>query len=164
MMEVLGSLDAPVLDRMMLADQLLYLPDDQLAKVDRVSMAVSLEVRVPMVDHRLVEFSWRLPSDMKIQGGVGKHLLRKVLYRHVPRELVERPKMGLSVPIVEWLRGPLRDWAEDLLDAGRMREDGFLDPSVIQEAWRRIQAGHPEQGLGMWAVLQFQAWRRRWLP
>jgi asparagine synthase (glutamine-hydrolysing) len=164
MMEVLRSLDAPVLDRMMLADQLLYLPDDQLAKVDRVSMAVSLEVRVPMVDHRLVEFSWRLPSELKIRDGVGKHLLRTVLYRHVPRELVERPKMGLSVPIVDWLRGPLRDWAEDLLDPRRLREDGFLDPSIIGDAWTRIQAGHREGGLGMWAVLQFQAWRRRWLP
>ena len=164
MMDVLNSAGGPVLDRMMLADQLLYLADDQLAKVDRVSMAVSLEVRVPMVDHRLVEFSWRLPAAMKIQGGVGKHLLRKVLYRHVPRELVERPKMGLSVPIVDWLRGPLRGWAEDLLDARRMADDGFLDPAAIRVAWDRIQAGHPEHGLGMWAVLQFQAWRRRWLP
>jgi len=147
----------------MLADQLAYLPDDQLAKVDRVSMAVSLEVRVPMVDHRLVEFSWRLPHAMKIHDGVGKRLVRRVLYRHVPRELVERPKMGLSVPLVEWLQGPLREWAEDLLDSRRMRDDGFLDPEIIHRSWSRIQTGHRDEALGMWAVLQFQAWARRWL-
>jgi asparagine synthase (glutamine-hydrolysing) len=163
-MEELGRPGGSLLDRMMVADQTVYLPDDQLAKVDRVSMAVSLEVRVPMVDHRLVEFSWRLPHHMKIRDGVGKHLLRQVLYRHVPRQLVERPKMGLSVPLTDWLTGPLRDWSEDLLDPGRMRSEGLLDPVPIRRAWDRIQKGRHEDALGLWAVLQFQAWRRRWLP
>lgn len=162
--EELTSSGGSLLDRMMLADQSVYLPDDQLAKVDRVSMAVALEVRVPMVDHRLVEFSWRLRQDMKIRDGVGKHLLRKVLYRHVPRRLVERPKMGLSVPLAGWLRGPLREWAEELLEPAAMRSAGYLDPDPVQRAWRRVQRGHPEEGLGIWAVLQFQAWARRWLP
>jgi asparagine synthase (glutamine-hydrolysing) len=162
--EELSASGGTLLDRMMLADQLVYLPDDQLAKVDRVSMAVSLEVRVPLVDHRLLEFSWRLSPEMKIRGGVGKYLLREVLYRHVPRHLVERPKMGLSVPLVDWLRGPLREWAEDLLDPARMRDDGYLDPVPIQKAWARLQRGRHEDALGLWAVLQFQAWRRRWLP
>lgn len=161
--EVLRGAGGSLLSRMMLADQLLYLPDDQLAKVDRTSMAVSLEVRVPMVDHRLVEFSWRLPPELKTRGGVGKYLLRQVLYRHVPRELVERPKMGLSVPLAEWLQGPLRDWAEDLLDPRRLREDGELDADAVHRAWNRIQGGRREESLGMWAVLQFLAWRRRWL-
>ncbi|MEJ2539367.1 MAG: asparagine synthase (glutamine-hydrolyzing) [Gemmatimonadota bacterium] len=161
---IMRESSGPLLDRMMLADQMVYLPDDQLAKVDRTSMAVSLEVRVPMVDHRLVEFSWRLPHELKVRDGVGKYLLRKVLYRHVPSGLVERPKMGLSVPLAEWLQGPLRGWAEDLLDRRKLSEDGFLDPEVVHRAWARLLGGRREAALGMWAVLQFQAWRRRWLP
>lgn len=162
--QILRESGGSLLDRMMLADQLVYLPDDQLAKVDRTSMAVSLEVRVPMVDHRLVEYSWRLPHRLKTRDGIGKYVLRQVLYRHVPRELVERPKMGLSVPLAEWLRGPLRDWAEELLDRRKLEEQGELNADAVHRAWARIQGGRREESLGMWAVLQFLAWRRRWLP
>ena len=152
-----------LLDRMMLADQRTYLTDDQLAKVDRVSMAVSLEVRVPLVDHRLVEFAWRLPARMKIRDGQGKWILRQVLYRRVPRALLERPKMGLSVPLGAWLRGPLRPWAEELLDEQRIVREGVLRPAAIRAAWRGVLAGRDEVALGLWSVLMFQAWRERWL-
>jgi asparagine synthase (glutamine-hydrolysing) len=149
--------------RAMLADQLTYLADDQLAMVDRASMAVSLEARVPILDHRVVEFAWRLRPDQKIRGDTGKWLLREVLYRRVPRELIERPKMGLSVPINSWLRGPLRSWAEDLLAPSVLTRDGILDPTQVQRAWRRFQAGKEHNGIGLWAVLMFQAWKERWL-
>lgn len=154
----------PLLDRMMLADQETYLPDDQLAKIDRVSMAVSLEVRVPLLDHHLVEFSWRLPHHLKVRDGEGKWLLRQVLYRLVPREMVERPKMGLSVPIDQWLKGPLRPWAEELLDAERIRREGVLNPAPIRAAWESLLAGRSDVGLGVWSVLMFQAWHERWQP
>ncbi|HEX5436689.1 MAG TPA: asparagine synthase (glutamine-hydrolyzing) [Gemmatimonadaceae bacterium] len=152
-----------LLDRMMLTDQLIYMVDDQLAKVDRVSMAVSLEARVPLIDHRLVEFAWRLPAHMKIRDGQGKWLLRQLLYRLVPSELVDRPKMGLSVPLDQWLRGPLRPWAEDLLSADRLRKEGVLHAAPIRAAWSELIAGRSERALGLWAVLMFQAWRARWL-
>lgn len=151
-----------LLDVMMLNDQLTYLPDDQLAKVDRVSMAVSLEVRVPLVDHRLVEFGWRLPDRAKIRGDEGKWLLRQVLYRKVPKSLVERPKMGLSVPLAQWLRGPLRDWAEDLLDPEELERDGLLEAAPVLSAWKTLMSGSGESALGLWALLNFVAWRRRW--
>ncbi|HEU4563468.1 MAG TPA: asparagine synthase C-terminal domain-containing protein, partial [Gemmatimonadaceae bacterium] len=142
---------------------LTYLPDDQLAKVDRVSMAVSLEVRVPLIDHRLVEFSWRLPASMKVRDGKGKWLLRQVLYRQIPEEMVERPKQGLSVPIDQWLRGPLRGWADDLLNGDRLRREGLLEAHAVQREWQALLAGRSESSLGIWAVLMFQAWRERWL-
>jgi asparagine synthase (glutamine-hydrolysing) len=154
---------ARLVERMMLADQLAYLPDDQLAKVDRVSMAVSLEVRVPLLDHRVVEFAWQLPMSMKIRDQVGKWILRQVLYRRVPQALVERPKMGFSVPLGAWLRGPLRDWASDLLSTDRLAREGVLHPELIGSAWREVRAGRDELALGLWAVLMFQAWRERWL-
>ena len=153
---------AQFVDRMMLADQATYLADDQLAKVDRVSMAVSLEVRVPLLDHRLVEFSWRLPRAMKIRNQQGKWILRQVLYRRVPRELIDRPKMGLSVPLGDWLRGPLRDWAEDLLAPANLEQVGVLRASRVRERWARLQNGRDDVALGMWAVLMYQAWQRRW--
>jgi asparagine synthase (glutamine-hydrolysing) len=158
-----SSSPAALVDRMMLADQLTYLPDDQLAKVDRVSMAVSLEVRVPLLDHRLVEFAWRVPARMKIRGGKGKWILRRVLYDLVPMEMVERPKQGLSVPIGEWLRGPLKGWADDLLDPARLDRDGILASAPVQREWNALQRGRDEVALGLWAVLMFQAWKRRWL-
>jgi asparagine synthase (glutamine-hydrolysing) len=157
-----GSDPVDLLDRMMLADQLMYLPDDLLAKVDRASMAVSLEVRAPLVDHRLVEFSWRLPRGLKLHDGVGKWALRQVLYRRVPKALVERPKMGFSVPLDRWLRGPLKRWAGDLLAPDEIANSGVLNPTTIVSAWRALQQDGVSAGAGLWAVLMFQAWRARW--
>jgi asparagine synthase (glutamine-hydrolysing) len=147
---------------MMLADQTVYLPDDLLAKLDRASMAVSLEVRAPLLDHRVVELSWRLPRALKLRGGVGKWILRQVLYRRVPRPIVERPKMGFSVPIDRWLRGPLREWAGDLLASDRLLRGGLLDPDPIARGWRDVQEGRRPAGSAVWAVLMFEAWRARW--
>jgi asparagine synthase (glutamine-hydrolysing) len=156
-----GCEPADLLDRMMLADQLAYLPDDLLAKVDRASMAVSLEVRAPLLDHRLVEFSWRLPRALKLREGVGKWILRQVLYRRVPPALVERPKMGFSVPIDRWLRGPLKQWASELLAPSELARAGLLNSSAILEGWQGLQLGRPA-GAALWAVIVFQAWRARW--
>jgi asparagine synthase (glutamine-hydrolysing) len=153
---------ADFVDRMMLADQATYLTDDQLAKVDRVSMAVSLEVRVPLLDHRLVEFSWRLPRAMKIRGREGKWVLRQALYRRVPRELIDRPKMGLSVPLGDWLRGPLRDWAESLIAPQMLEGVGVLRAAPVRAAWARLRRGGDDVALAMWSVLMFQAWQQRW--
>ncbi len=150
-------------DRLLLVDQLTYLPDDQLAKIDRVSMAVSLEVRVPILDHEVVEFAWRLPRRMKSRRRVGKWILREVLFRHVPRELIERPKVGLSVPLEDWLRGPLRSWADALLDPESLASDGLLDPKPIRSAWRSLQEGRGPNPLALWAIIMFQQWRYDWL-
>jgi asparagine synthase (glutamine-hydrolysing) len=150
-----------LLDRMMLADQAAYLPDDLLAKVDRASMAVSLEVRAPLLDQRIVEFSWRLPRALKIRSGAGKWILRQLLYRRVPAGLVERPKMGFSVPIDRWLRGPLRKWAEPLIAPEELEASG-LDPRPVRVAWGDLQDGRRQTGAALWAVLMFQAWRERW--
>jgi len=154
---------AALLDRMMLADQMTYLPDDLLAKVDRASMSVSLEVRAPLLDHRVVELSWRLPAALKLRGRVGKWALRQILYRRVPRALVDRPKMGFSVPIDAWLRGPLRKWAGDLIAPARLADDGLLDPAPIQQAWHDLQAGRRRTGAALWAVVMFQAWKEQWI-
>jgi len=145
-------------DNMMLADALGYMSDDILAKVDRATMAVSLEARAPFLDHRVAEFAFRLPIAQKIRGGVGKWLLRQVLYRHVPPALIERPKMGFAVPIDAWLRGPLREWAEELLDPARLRAEGYLHVDAVRGAWAEHLSGRRNLQHFLWNILMFEAW------
>jgi asparagine synthase (glutamine-hydrolysing) len=145
-------------ERMMAQDMLGYLANDILVKVDRAAMAVSLETRVPLLDPEVVEFAWRLPLNLKLRGATTKWLLRQVLYRHVPPALIERPKMGFGVPLDGWLRGPLRDWAEALLDERRLRHEGFFHPQVIRRAWDLHLGGQANQQFKLWSVLMFQSW------
>ena len=159
---LMSSVHRPLLERMMLVDQGTYLSDDLLAKVDRASMAVGLEARVPLLDHRVVEFSWRLPRHMKVRDGRGKWLLRQVLYRYVEPALVDRPKVGFTVPIADWLRGPLKGWAEDLM-FGAQHANDLLDPRVVRDAWSRFSKGGDELALQIWTVLMFRAWQKRWI-
>jgi asparagine synthase (glutamine-hydrolysing) len=151
------SLEAP-LHRLMYQDAMSYLPDDIFTKVDRASMAVSLETRAPLVDHRVVELAWRIPASLNYQESRGKLLLRRVLDRFVPRALIERPKMGFGVPIDQWLRGPLREWADALLDKPRLRREGFFDATAVREKWDEHVQGHRRWHYLLWDVLMFQAW------
>ena len=145
---LLGSPIADPVERMMYLDQITYLPDDILAKVDRASMAASLEAREPLLDHRVIEFAWTLPLHFKVSGGTGKRILRTVLDRYVPRELIDRPKMGFKVPIDSWLAGPLREWSAELLDERKLRQQGLLD----------VQKLRPRSADEKWALLMLQAW------
>jgi len=147
-------------ERMMAVDTLTYLPDDILVKVDRAAMAASLETRVPFLDSRVIDFAWHLPYGQKQRDGQGKWLLRQLLYRHVPRALLDRPKQGFGVPIEHWLRGPLRDWAEDLLSPEALSAEGLLDVGMVRAMWERHLSGRNVQ-YALWNVLMFQAWRRR---
>jgi len=153
------GMPAPDATRMMYCDATTYLPDDILCKVDRAAMAVSLETRVPFLDHRVAALAARIPASMNIAGGTGKRMLRKLLYREAPRSLFERPKAGFGVPVGAWLRGPLRPWAEELLDARRMKADGYFDADRVQRRWAAHLAGTQDATAALWAVLMFQAWQ-----
>jgi asparagine synthase (glutamine-hydrolysing) len=159
MPELFGLSDV---QRMMVLDGLNYLPDDILTKVDRAAMGVSLETRVPFLDHRVVEFAWRLPMAYKLRptpkGLVTKWALRQVLYRHVPQALIERPKVGFGVPLEQWLRGPLREWAEDLLSPERLKRDGYLNSGLVRQQWAEHLSGRRNHQHALWCVLMFQAW------
>jgi asparagine synthase (glutamine-hydrolysing) len=150
------------LDRMRYLDMATYLPDDILTKVDRATMAVGLESRVPLLDHRVVEFAWRLPREVLLAGGQPKRLLRRIAEAHVPSHLIDRPKSGFTVPLDAWLRGPLRPWAEDLLAEARLAGDGVFNPAPIRKAWTEHLAGRCNHQYPLWTVLMFQAWHDRW--
>jgi asparagine synthase (glutamine-hydrolysing) len=161
-----SALDGPPagvpVERMMCWDQLTYLPDDVLVKVDRASMANSLEVRAPLLDHRIIEWAWQLPLSLKLRAGHGKWLLRRVLERDLPGAWFDRPKSGFGVPVGEWLRGPLRSWADTLLDPGRVEREGYLDAGVVQRVWQDHLRRRRNDDHRLWIVLMFQAWRERW--
>jgi asparagine synthase (glutamine-hydrolysing) len=145
-------------ETLMAMDLQQYLPDDILVKVDRAAMAVSLETRAPYLDHRVVEFAWRLPHDLKMRSGTTKWVLRRLLARHLPESLFERPKRGFSIPVDEWLRGPLKGWAAELLSPARLRDQGYLRPEMVTRAWDLHLSGRSNRQAQLWTVLMFQAW------
>ncbi len=153
-----------VTEQMLWLDLVGYLPDDVLTKVDRATMAASLESRLPFLDLAVVELAWRIPTDLKLRDGTTKWVLRELLHRYVPPSLVERPKMGFGVPLGSWLRGPLRAWAEDLLDRRRLEDYGVLRAEPVQRAWRLHSSGRRDLGYELWDVLCLQAWLEKWGP
>jgi asparagine synthase (glutamine-hydrolysing) len=153
-----------VTEQMLWLDLVGYLPDDILTKVDRAAMSTSLETRVPFLDRSVFDLAWRLPMDLKLRDGVTKWILRQVLYRYVPRELVDRPKMGFGLPIGSWLRGPLRPWAEELVSERRLASQGLLDPAPVRRAWQLHVTGRRDLAHELWDVIALQAWLDRWMP
>jgi asparagine synthase (glutamine-hydrolysing) len=149
-------------ERLQYLDAAVYLPDDVLVKVDRATMAVALECRVPLLDHRVMEAAWRLPWSMRVRGLTGKWLARQVLERYLPRRLFARPKSGFSVPLADWLRGGLREWAEAMLDPVRLDASGFLDTGAVRALWQEHLAGRSNRQHALWNVLTFQAWHEHW--
>jgi asparagine synthase (glutamine-hydrolysing) len=147
---------------MMGIDMTHYLPDDILVKVDRASMGISLEAREPLLDHRLVEFAWKLPHHCKVRDGVGKWILKQALYKYVPKELLDRPKKGFGVPMAAWLRGPLRDWAEALIAPERIRREGFLESKYVEKLWRDHVSARDDHQYALWGILMFQSWLERY--
>jgi asparagine synthase (glutamine-hydrolysing) len=154
----LWSLGDSFTERMTHLDAVTYLPDDILTKVDRAAMANSLETRVPLLDHRIVEFATQLPLSMKIHQGTGKWILRELLDRYVPRNLIERPKSGFGIPVGEWLKGPLQEWAEDLLSEQKLKNGGYFDVKQVRKVWEQHSSGEKNQQYQLWSVLMFQAW------
>jgi len=153
-----------VTEQVLWLDLVGYLPDDILTKLDRAAMAYSLETRVPFLDRQVLTLAWRLPMASKLDGGVTKRVLRTVLHRHVPAALVDRPKMGFGVPVGQWLRGPLRPWAEELLARERLQRQGVLDPDPVRAAWELHRSGRGDLGYALWDVLMLQSWLERWMP
>ena len=153
------DLPASFVERQQAADLLMYVPDDLLTKLDRASMAVGLEARVPLLDHRVVEYCWGLPYPLKRRGRVSKYLLRRLLSEHVPPALTHRPKRGFRVPLAAWLRTSLRDWAEDLLAEDQLRRDGLFDVALVRATWRSFLAGRGGLHEALWGILMFQAWQ-----
>jgi asparagine synthase (glutamine-hydrolysing) len=145
---------------MMYCDAVSYLPDDIMCKVDRASMAVSLETRAPFLDHRVAALAARIPAGMNVRGGGGKRVLKALLFRHAPASLFERPKAGFGLPVGEWIKGPLRPWAEELLDPAALRADGWFDVDKVARRWREHLAGRRDSTPALWAILMFQAWQR----
>ena len=143
---------------MMFMDAMTYLPDDILVKVDRAAMANSLETRIPFLDHRVVELAWRLPMAMKMREGKSKWILRQVLYQYVPQRLIERPKAGFGIPLGDWLRGPLREWAESLLDKQRLQREGYFNVNFVRELWHAHLTGKRNHQSLLWSILMFQTW------
>jgi asparagine synthase (glutamine-hydrolysing) len=150
-------------EKMRYFDTVMYLPDDVLTKVDRASMFNSLEVRVPILDHKIVEYSWKLPLTTNIRNGTSKWVLRNILYQYVPKELIDRPKAGFAAPIDTWLRGPLRDWAESLLDEKKIKDQGYFNESLIMKKWNEHLSGKYNWQYQLWNVLMFQAWHECWM-
>ena len=146
---------------MMYKDILSYLPDDILTKVDRAAMSMSLETRIPLLDHKIIEFSWSLPQSIKYRNGTTKWPLHQILYQYVPKKLVNRPKSGFSIPLSDWLRGSLRDWAEDLLDYNRIKDEGVLNTQKINLLWQEHMSGKRNWAQLLWSILMFQAWYQK---
>ena len=143
---------------MMLLDLKTYLPDDILVKVDRAAMGASLETRIPLLDHKVIDFAWRMPMDFKIRDGESKWALRQILYKYVPKKIIDRPKMGFGLPLDRWLREPLRDWAEGLLDESRLQREGYFDPILVRQKWMEHLSGKSNWQHQLWDILMFQAW------